>query len=464
MSFLEKILPAKRAEVEALRAAAAELPPSRAVDLPVRDFAAAMQGGNRVIAEIKRKSPSHPEFTQLASPATLARTYHRNGAAALSIVTDAAHFGTSLADVAAVKAAVPLPVLVKDFVIDELQLQAAWAAGADCVLLIVRMLDGSRLKELLDYAHSLALHVLVECHDQTDIDLAVAAGARLIGVNNRNLATLTTDLDHGAAMLPGVPSNAVRISESGLYRRADITRMADLGADAFLVGHALLQSRDPGRKVAELNGREAEGRVRTKICGITNPTDAVLAHEAGCSFLGLIFAAGDRQVGIKQAVAIRQAVPQARICGVFVDLAPVDIADIAETCDLDLVQLHGNESNTDCQKVAEATGLPLVKALAPDQATPAVAATFTAVTYFLIDLPKGPDKRGLTLADSQKAAKVLTAAGHEVFLAGGLAPENVHAAIKATQPFAVDVASGTEASPGAKDPAKILTFITEATR
>ena len=148
----------------------------------------------------------------------------------------------------------------------------------------------------------------------------------------------------------------------------------------------------------------------------------------------------------------------------FVNMAAVHIARIASACDLDLIQLHGEESGADCQDIAVATGLPLIKALTPDRATPAVAAQYSAVTYFLVDLPKGPDKRGLTLNDSQSAAIALNAAGHEVFLAGGLTPENVHAARSAVRPFAVDVASGTEASPGSKDPDKIHTFITEATR
>jgi len=201
MSFLQKILPLKQAEVVELKQAYASSKPTRPDDLPVREFHAAMLGGYRLIAEIKHKSPSHASFYQPASPATLARAYKRNGAAALSIVTDAPNFGTSLSDVAAVKAAVDLPVLVKDFVIDEVQLLAAWAAGADAVLLIVRMLDETRLNELLAYAQSLGLHVLVECHDQSDIDLAIAAKAQLIGVNNRNLATLTTDLNHQPSAL-----------------------------------------------------------------------------------------------------------------------------------------------------------------------------------------------------------------------------------------------------------------------
>jgi indole-3-glycerol phosphate synthase / phosphoribosylanthranilate isomerase len=464
MNFLQKIRPQKESEVEQLATMFARTAPERPSGLPVRNFSTALQGGDRLIAEIKGKSPSHPEFHQPAKPPTLAAAYFRNGAAALSIVTDAIHFGTSLSDVAGVKAAVPLPVLVKDFVIDEVQLLAAWAAGADAVLLIVRMLDGDRLAQLLQYALSLGLHPLVECHDQADIERALKAGARLIGVNNRNLATLSTDLSHGAALLPGIPENVVRISESGLYGRSDILRMSGLGADAFLVGHALLKSRDPGRKVAELCGQESEVAVRVKTCGITNVADAVMAHNAGAHILGLIFAPGVRQVSRDEARSIRQALPDSRLCGVFVDEDPARIVDLVSACDLDLLQLHGEESPAYCRNLSATLGLPLIKALTADVATPRMAARYDTAAYFLVDLPKGSEKRGQTPDHCQTAARKLSAAGHDVFLAGGLLPTNVRKACSGFQPFAVDVASGVESEPGSKDPDKTQTFILEATR
>ncbi len=464
MSFLDKILPSKKAEVAALRAAFAKSKPPRPNGLPIRDFEAALAGGNRLITEIKRKSPSHPEFHQAASPATLARAYFRNGAAALSIVTDKNHFGTSLADVAEVKAAVPLPVLVKDFVIDDVQLFAAWVAGADAVLLIVRMLEEEQLNTLFEYAHGLGLHVLVECHDVADIQLAVNAEARLIGVNNRNLATLTTDLKHGAALMPHVPQPAIRISESGLYLREDITNMAEFGADAFLVGHALLQSRDPGRKVAELVGRESEKTTRVKICGITSVEDALQARNSGADILGLIFANGVRQVSEEQALEIRQAVPDIRICGVFLNQSCAHITSVANSCDLDLIQLHGDENPQQCDEIAAATGRPLIKALTPDQATVQEVAPYKSVAYFLVDLPKGASKNQFTPAQCREAAMALMESGHEVFLAGGLTPGNVRVANNEVQPFAIDVASGVEAEPRIKDPNKTQLFIMEVKR
>ena len=464
MSFLKKILPSKQAEVVALKAAFAETKPVRLNEMPIRDFEGALRGGNRLITEIKHKSPSHPEFHQLASPATLARAYLRNGSAALSIVTDEEHFGTSLADVAAVKAAVPLPVLVKDFVIDEVQMLAAWAAGADAVLLIVRMLKEQQLNALMEYAYSLGLYVLVECHDQDDITLATNANARLIGINNRNLATLSTDLNHGAALMPHVPIQAIKISESGLCLRQDITKMAKFGAHAFLVGHALLQSRDPGRKVAELVGNECENSTRVKICGITSVRDAEMSRNAGADILGLIFADGVRQISVEEAKKIRQALPTTRLCGVFLNQSCAQITIVANACDLDLIQLHGDENPGQCDEIATATGRPLIKALTPDQATVQNAGAYKSVAYFLIDLPKGEGKNPTNLTQCRTAALALKEAGHEVFLAGGLIPGNVHLACNEVQPFAIDVASGVESEPRIKDSNKTQLFIMEVKR
>lgn len=465
MSFLDKIRPGKEQHAKMLRNSYTVHKAMRPGDFPIRDFPKALTGGGRLtrlIAEIKAKSPSHPAFRQPASPASLARFYRRNGAAALSIVVDAEHFGTSLSDVAAVKAAVDLPVLTKDFIVAEEQISEAWAAGADAVLLIVGMLDEGSLKRLLAFAHGLGLHVLVECHDRREIELAGAAGASIVGVNNRNLATLETDLSHGAGMLPHLSANVIRVSESGLYSRDDILTMAGHGADAFLVGHALLQHPDPGRKVAELSGKEDAGALRIKICGITNVDDARSAHDAGADILGLICAESPRRVSLDSGRAIRKALPNARLCGVFVDPRWEDLTAAVANLDLDMIQLHGEESPDFVRKVRDHFGCPVNKALTPDQATPERVAAYDAAAYILVDLPKGTDKHRFTFADCQRAAAPLIRAGHSVFLAGGLNPGNVKNALTAPFPFAVDIAGGVEAEPGVKDPHLIQQFIAEA--
>lgn len=464
MSFLDRIRPSKVKHASDLRDLYTVYPPQRPAHWPIRDFQAAVTGGDRLIAEIKEKSPSHPEFRQPASPADLARFYRRGGAAALSIVVDREHFGTSLSDVAAVKGSVDLPVLTKDFIVDEAQISEAWAAGADAVLLIVSMLDGPTLTRLLTFAHDLGLHVLVECHDRAEIESAVSAGARLVGVNNRNLATLTTDLAHGARMLPHLPADVIRISESGLYGRDDILTMAGHGADAFLVGHALLQHPDPGRKVAELSGREPERALRVKICGITGIEDARLALGAGADILGLILAESPRRVAPELGRDIRAALPDARLCGVFVDPDLPELEAAVSAMDLDLIQLHGAESPEFVREVRDRLGRPVIKALDPQQATPENARSYTAAAYILVDLPKGPDRGRFTPEGCRRAAGNITECGRDVFLAGGLMPENITEALAGVRPFAVDVASGVEREAGRKDPELTRNFIAEAKR
>lgn len=461
MSFLERIRPAKEAEVAALKQRFATHPARRPDDMPVRDYRAALSGGLSIIAEIKRTSPSNPALQRLGPVANLARAYRRGGARALSLVTDAAHFGTSLDDVAALRAATDLPILVKDFVIDSAQVKAAWAAGADAILLIARMLDPESLQRLHAEAASLGLSVLVECHAADEIEQALAAGAKLVGVNNRNLASLTTDLSHGESLLPLVGPDVITVSESGLDGRGDVERMSRAGADAFLVGHALLLSPDPGRKVAEMSGQESEDSLRVKICGLTNTADARAAYSAGAHLLGLVFAASPRQVDIERAEEIRRAVPDARLCGVFQDAEPAEVIEAVEKCGLDLIQLHGNESPRECRQVAESTGLPLIKALRPDEATSDTVASYDMAAYLLIDRPKAgaaPTNQG----DLRETVARIRTEGREVFLAGGLDPANVAEAVLACSPFGVDVSSGVESEPGRKDHLALRSFIREA--
>lgn len=460
MSFLEKIRPFKEAEAEVLRARYRVTQPRRPEPWPVRDFAGAVSGGGKLIAEIKFKSPSHPEFRQDIAPATLAAVYQRHGAAALSIVTDRANFGTSLDDIASLREASDLPVIAKDFIIDPAQVRAAWEAGADAILLIARMLDTTMIDHLLEVTRKLGLATLVECHDQADLAMAQNAGADLVGVNNRNLATLTTDLRHGGALLPLIPPGVTRVSESGLNSRSDILTMTDLGADAFLVGHALLLSRDPGRKVAELCGRLPETGIRVKVCGITNPADAILASQSGADMVGVIFADSPRRAEPDRIGEIRAALPMTRLCGVFMDQDLEEVADAAARFELDMVQLHGSESPGYCRELSAKVGLPLIKVLRPDEVTVEKVNDYEAAAYFMVDLPKGTRSQPGP-AEAARAARIISDRGRDVFLAGALTPDNVAAGIRTAAPYAVDVASGVEKSQGVKDPDLVQAFCKE---
>ncbi len=205
-----------------------------------------------VIAECKRRSPSRGVLRAAYDPAAIARGYERAGAAAISVLTEPGFFDGSLDHLRAVRAAVSIPLLRKDFIVDEYQLLEARLAGANAVLLIVAALDDGQLARLLASARQLGLAALVEVHGVDECDRALAAGARLVGVNNRNLRTLEVDLDQSRAVASRLPAGVIAVSESGLKTPADLQGMAALGYHAFLIGERLMSADDPGDALAAL--------------------------------------------------------------------------------------------------------------------------------------------------------------------------------------------------------------------
>lgn len=208
--------------------------------------------GVKVIAEVKRASPSKGAIADIADPAALATQYESGGASVISVLTEERRFGGSLDDLRAVTAAVEIPVLRKDFVVSPYQVWEARAAGADLVLLIVMALDQQVLIGLLERIESLGMTAVVECHDVADIDRAVDAGARIIGVNARDLRTLEVDRTTFARLAPHIPDGIVRVAESGVRGPHDVMEYARAGADAVLVGETLVTGRDPRSAVADL--------------------------------------------------------------------------------------------------------------------------------------------------------------------------------------------------------------------
>lgn len=254
MTILDEILERKREEVRALsgpelRAALADAPPPRA-------FEAALASGPapRVIAEFKRRSPSKGTIRPGAEPGPIASAYAAAGAAALSVLTDGPFFGGCLEDLRRARAACELPVLRKDFTLDPLQVLEARCAGADAVLLIVAALDDARLADLHACARDLGLAVLVEVHDEPELERAQAIGATLIGINNRDLRTFETDVAVTRRLLPHRGEARV-VSESGLSDARVVAALQEEGVDAFLVGEALMREPDPGAALRELRGR-----------------------------------------------------------------------------------------------------------------------------------------------------------------------------------------------------------------
>lgn len=254
-TVLDSIIEGVRADVAAreavisladIKARAQDAPP------PLNVMAALREPGIAVIAEVKRASPSRGELANIADPAQLAQAYEAGGARIISVLTEERRFNGSLADLDAVRAAVSIPVLRKDFVIKPYQIHEARAHGADLLLLIVAALEQPVLESLLERTESLGMTALVEVHTEEEADRALQAGAKVIGVNARDLKTLEVDRDCFARIAPGLPSNVIRVAESGVRGTADLLAYAGAGADAVLVGEGLVTSGDPRTAVADL--------------------------------------------------------------------------------------------------------------------------------------------------------------------------------------------------------------------
>lgn len=220
---------------------------------PARDLAAALRApGVSLIAECKKASPSRGVLRNGYDAAAQAGIYEQNGARAISVLTDIKYFQGSLDDLVAVRAAVTLPVLRKDFLFDPYQILESRAAGADAILLIVSLLPGGRLRRLREEAEALGMQALVEVHTAEEAERAVASGARIIGVNNRDLATFEVDVETTGRLREAIPADCILVSESGIREESDVRRLAALGADAMLVGERLMRTKNPAARVREL--------------------------------------------------------------------------------------------------------------------------------------------------------------------------------------------------------------------
>jgi len=231
---------------------------ARLADAPrPRDFLGALAGGPpiRLIAEVKKASPSKGVIRADFDPPSLARAYRDGGAACLSVLTDEPYFQGADAYLMAARGAVPLPCLRKDFMLDPYQIVESRALGADCILLIMAALDDTLAAELETTALDLGMDVLVEVHDGAELDRALKLKSPLVGINNRNLKTLAVDLATTETLAPRVPANRLLVAESGLRSADDCARMADLGYDAVLIGEALLKAASPGAMLRLLRGR-----------------------------------------------------------------------------------------------------------------------------------------------------------------------------------------------------------------
>jgi indole-3-glycerol phosphate synthase/phosphoribosylanthranilate isomerase len=457
---LEEILSATRDNIAARRAqeplAALERRASSMVPRGYK-FVAALQSRRRVnvIAECKRRSPSRGVLRPNYDPSALAVEYERGGAAAVSVLTEPTFFDGSLADLSKVRGAVQLPLLRKDFIIDAYQVLEARAAGADAILLIVAALEDDRLTALHELALDLGLAALVEVHDERELERALAMGARIIGVNNRDLRTLEVDVETSRRVAKMIPADVVAVSESAIRSRQDVRRLAEDGYRAFLIGERLVTDTDPARAVAELVAPDAPV---IKVCGITRLTDALHAATEGANAIGFVFwPKSPRYVTPEKAREIIAVLPpKVTPIGVFVNESLETIHDVVARSGVRAIQLHGDESPIYSRMLDR----PVLRSVTIENAEIS-AEVWPSSTTLLLDATD-PVRRGGTgqIVDWSHAAEL--ARRRATVLAGGLTPLNVADAIATARPAGVDVSSGVESEPGVKDHQKLSLFLENA--
>jgi indole-3-glycerol phosphate synthase/phosphoribosylanthranilate isomerase len=410
--------------------------------------AALARPGARFIMEVKKASPSEGAFRAGADPAAMALAY-KGAADAVSVLTDTPYFGGSLEDLRAVRAVFDGPILAKDFVVDPRQVPEARLNGADAVLVMMSVLDDQEAAAILAEAARLGMDALAEAHDEAELRRAVALGATLIGINNRDLRTLEVDIATTERLAALVPPDRLLVTESGIRSRADVERLSP-HADAFLVGTALMRSEAPARMAREL----AFGRV--KVCGLTDSHDTGLATELGAAYAGLVMVPNTpRAVTDTEARAIVDANGATRFVGVFRNEKLMQLALTARTLGLAAVQLHGEE---------DAGYLRALRRLLPDECEIWAAGPVgseppeprAGADRMLYDTQakggSGGTGRAFDWSLLGPVAGLDTA-----LLAGGLNPANARAAARVGA-YALDVGSGVEMAPGRKDAGKLAAF------
>ncbi len=467
MDVLSKIIAKKRERVEqakqtvSLEQVRGDAYAKRIASTPLALSRALRADEINIIAEFKRRSPSKGVIRADADLSWIVRSYAMGGAAAISVLTEEDFFDGSLADLREVKTLVHLPVLRKDFVFDEYQVYESAAAGADAILLIVAALDDQQLERLRRLAEDLLeMDALVEVHSAEEMKRATACGAKLIGVNNRDLRTFAVSLETSLKLAPHAPDDALLVSESGLNNPADLQGLREHGFHGFLIGESLMRAERPSRKIGQLRAAIPE-QVFVKICGITNLEDALAAVEAGADALGFNFyRPSPRYISPQAAREIIDQLPKSILnVGVFVDEEPQIVLSIAEEAGLTAVQLHGDESPGYCY---EFDSYYVIKALrAAEDLDLEKAANYDIDAIMLDtkdDLLRGGTGRTFDWSIAERVNKLMP----EFFLAGGLSPENVATAIMTAHPYAVDACSSLEKSPGRKDHARVREFVRAA--
>ena len=473
--ILDKIIEATKIRVaqekqvespEAVKAAALALPSDTGFPFE----AALRQQDFNFICEVKKASPSKGIIAEHFPYLDIAKEYEVAGAAAISVLTEPDFFKGDKKYLQEIASTVKIPVLRKDFIIDEYQIYQAKVWGASAILLICACLDVPTLTKFRELADSLGLSSLVEAHDENEVQMAIDCGARIIGVNNRNLKDFTVDVQNSVRLRNLVQDDVIFVSESGLETPEDIQVLRDNNIGVALMGETFMRSPNKVEKLAYLYG-STYYTPKVKMCGISKVETIPAIVEAKPDYMGLVFAPSKRQVTVDQAKTLVEELHRGyaqkygsdtehdkndtiKTVGVFVNETVDNLVTIANEANLDAVQLHGDEDETFIQSLKERTNVEVWKAIQIRTAADTEKWIDSSADMLLFDAYH-KDERGGTGEVFDWSS--LDAFERPFMLAGGIDSTNVARAIRTVRPYGIDISSGIETN-GMKDDKKITAF------
>ena len=437
---------------EAVKAAALALPSDTGFPFE----AALRQQDFNFICEVKKASPSKGIIAEHFPYLEIAKEYEVAGAAAISVLTEPDFFKGDKKYLQEIASTVKIPVLRKDFIIDEYQIYQAKVWGASAILLICACLDVPTLTKFRELADSLGLSSLVEAHDEHEVQMAIDCGARIIGVNNRNLKDFTVDVQNSVRLRNLVQDDVIFVSESGLETPEDIQVLRDNNIGVALMGETFMRSPNKVEKLAYLYG-PIYYTPKVKMCGISKVETIPAIVEAKPDYMGLVFAPSKRQVTVEQAKTLVDELHkhyEIKTVGVFVNETVENLLKIAEEVKLDVIQLHGDEDEAFIQSLKECTNVEIWKAVQVRSAADAEKWIDSSADMLLFDAYH-KDERGGTGEVFDWSS--LDAFERPFMLAGGMDSTNVARAIRTVRPYGIDISSGIETE-GVKDDEKIKAF------
>ena len=451
---------------EAVKAAALALPSDTGFPFE----AALRQQDFNFICEVKKASPSKGIIAEHFPYLEIAKEYEVAGAAAISVLTEPDFFKGDKKYLQEIASTVKIPVLRKDFIIDEYQIYQAKVWGASAILLICACLDVPTLTKFRELADSLGLSSLVEAHDEQEVQMAIDCGARIIGVNNRNLKDFTVDVQNSVRLRNLVQDDVIFVSESGLETPEDIQVLRDNNIGVALMGETFMRSPNKVEKLAYLYG-PTYYTPKVKMCGISKVETIPAVVDAKPDYMGLVFAPSKRQVTVEQAKTLAEELhkqyaarynsgadqsdtDEIKTVGVFVNETLDNLVTIAEKVHLDAVQLHGDEDETFIQSLKECTNIEVWKAVQIRSAADAEKWIDSSADMLLFDAYH-KDERGGT--GEVFDWSVLDEFERPFMLAGGIDSTNVARAIRTVRPYGIDISSGIETE-GVKDNEKMKAF------